>query len=86
MLGFLIVISDLIKFFNEGRILYLPCLIVLLLEQPVFFLLQQLLSSLEFEFGTLNQQKGLLETGSSLFSLIFELRVKSIVHHEALMN
>lgn len=86
VLGFLVVVSDFVQFFDQCGVLHLPCLVVLLFEQSIFFLLEELLGTLEFEFRALNKQKRFLETSSTLLSLIFELRVQSIVNHEALVD
>ena len=42
--------------------------------------------SLVFLIGTKHQKICLCKTGSTLFSLILELGVKSVVDHEALMD
>jgi hypothetical protein len=42
--------------------------------------------SLVFLIGAQHQKEGLGKTGSTLFSLVLELGVKSVVDHEALMD
>lgn len=86
LLGLVIVVSHLINFLDNLRVLNLPLFVVLLLEKLELFSLKQLLSSGVLEFGALNQKVSFLETGSSLFSLIFELRIEGIVDHVALMH
>ena len=86
MFGFFVIISNLVKLFNQCGVLDFPRFIILLLKQLILFSLKDLRSSLEFILRSLHEQKCLLETSSSLFSLVFELTIKLIVNHESLMN
>jgi hypothetical protein len=85
-LGFIEIIPGRVNSFNQSGILNLPLLVILFLEELDLLCVEKLLSILIFEFCTLNEEEGFLETGSSLFSLILELSVESIIDHKTLMN
>lgn len=85
-LGFVEVVSHLVHFFDDRRILDLPSLIVLLLKQFNLFCVKDSLSLFEFELGTLDKHEGLLKADSSLFPLVLKMGVQRVINHEALMK
>jgi len=85
-LGLTVIISCRVHGLNQSRVLNLPLLVILLLEQLDLLLFEKLLGIVIFEFGALNEEEGFLETCSSLFSLIFELGIQGVVDHVSLMH
>jgi hypothetical protein len=86
LLGFFENMSHLVDLFDQSWILHLPLLVILLFEKSIFFSIENFLLPLIFLVRANNQEESLLEGSSTLFSLIFELRIQGIVDHETLMD
>jgi len=75
LFGIVVVIPHLVYFLDERWVLHLPLLVILLLEQLELLSIQDFLGFSVLHLRSLSQEVSLLETGSSLFSLVLELRV-----------
>ena len=64
----------------------MPLFIILFLEKSILFLVNDLLSPQILLFRSQDQEVCFLEGGASLLPLILELRVQSIIDHEALVH
>lgn len=86
MLGLVEVVPDLVHFLDGSRVFDLPLFVVLLSEELDFDRIKVLSFSLEPFLSNLDHLVGFFKGGSSLFSLVLELRVKLVVDHESLVN
>jgi len=86
VLGFIKVVSDFVHLLDHSWIFYLPLLVILLFKEAIFLGIDNFLSSQVLLFRSQNEEVRLLETSSTLFSLILELSVQTIVDHEPLVH